>query len=142
MIEQILEFIQNHWILCGSSALLVIMLILEEIKGKASGLSKLSTRDMTMLLNREDASILDLRSKTSFDKGHIISSINVSQSDIEKHLKKLGIKKDKAIVLVDDNGSKTSSVATKLKTDGFTKIYTLAGGINSWKDAQLPLSKK
>jgi len=140
--KQILEFVQNHWILCGSSVLLVGMLIIEEIKGKVSGLPKLSGKELTIMLNRENAVVLDIRNKSSFETGHILNSINIEQNEIEKQLKKLESNKDKPVVLVDANGNKVVSFGAKLKTHGFTKIYSLTGGIAAWKDAGMPLNKK
>lgn len=128
--------------LSGATVLLVIMLLIEEMKGKISGLPKISAKEMVTMLNHEDAIALDLRDQEKFDKGHILGSINIPHSDIEKQLKKLGTNKNKTIILVDNNDAKLSAVEAKIRASGFVKIYALTGGIASWRDAQLPLNKK
>ena len=138
--EQVFEFVKNHWILCSAATMLLIMLIMEEMKGKVGGATKVSAKDLVMLLNREDTITLDLRSKNNFKEGHILGSINVETDNIEKNSKK--INKNKTIVLVDNDGTKTSEAEKKLKELGFTKIHSLTGGIASWRNAQLPLDKK
>lgn len=142
MIEQLLQFIQNHWILCSLFVTTLALIILEEIKSKLTTLTKLSARDATLLLNRENATILDLRNQKLFANGHIIGAINIARADIEQNLNKLEPYKDKSLILADEQDTDTFPVGHKLQAQGFTKIYVLAGGLQSWKDAQLPLIKK
>jgi len=141
MIKQIIQFIQNHWVLCSATVVILIVLIFEEMRKKISGVPMLSAQEVSLLLNRENAVIVDLRNQNAFATGHILGAINISHNEIELHLKKLEAHKNKTIILVDDQDTNISSVGAKLRIHGFIKIHALAKGLNSWKEAQLPLVK-
>ena len=139
--QQLLQFIQNHWTLCLAFGAVLIFIIFEEFKNKIGDLSKISAQDMMLLLNREKAITIDLRNKKAFDSSHILNSINIEHKDFDGHLKKIDSHKNRPVILISDNDINTSSIGSKLKKHGFTKIYILAGGIQTWKNAQLPLTK-
>ena len=141
MIEQIFEFAQNHWMLSLSAAVILALLIFEELKGKAAGLTKLSAQDVSIMLNRESAVVMDLREQKSFLNGHILGSINANKDNLDNELKKISSHKELPLILVSDNDANISNTAAKLRKLNFTKIYMLSGGINAWKEAQLPLNK-
>ena len=45
----------------------------------------------------------------------------------------------KPVIIVPAIGQNTSVVVKQLQTDGVADIYVLKGGLNTWKDAKLPL---
>lgn len=141
MIKQLLQFIQNHWMLGIAFLVITALLIFEEIKNKLIGAQKISVQNTTILLNRENAVVVDLRGQQVFANGHILGAINIPRAEIDHNLKKLEPYKEQALILIDDYDTNASSVSSKLQKTGFSKVYVLAGGLNSWKDAQLPLSK-
>lgn len=141
MIEQLLQFTQNHWILSSLFATTLLLIIIEEIRGNLSNLPKVSAQEVVLLLNRENATILDLRNQKAFINGHILNAINIPSTEIDQNSKKLEPYKDKILILVADNDTNAFPSGNKLRAKGFTKIYVLAGGLSSWKNAQLPLNK-
>ncbi len=141
MTQQILQFTQDHWMLCTSFITILGILIFEEIKNKLSGIPRVLAKSAVLMLNRENALAIDLRSKAAFAGGHILGSISIVRAEIDQDLKKLEPHKDRPLILVDDQDSGAVAVGSKLQKAGFTKVYILAGGPNSWQDAQLPLSK-
>mgnify|MGYP000005133967 CR=1 FL=1 len=141
MIKQILQFIQNHWMLCSAGGVVLALLIFEEIKGKLTGTPKISAQNAALMLNRENTLVIDLRNQKAFTSGHILGSMNIARADIDSSIKKLEVHKNKTLILVDDNDTVATSIVTKLQAQGFAKIYILADGLSSWKNAQLPLNK-
>lgn len=143
-IKQLLQFIQNHWALCTAFGVTLALIAFEELKIKigGGGAPRISAHHTTLLLNRENAVALDLRNQKIFADGHILESINIVFADFDANLNKIESHKNRPIILVDDNESNTSSIAAKLRKHGFSHIYILAGGLRSWKDAQLPLIKQ
>lgn len=142
MTKQLLQFISNHWLLCTASVAILAFIIFEEMKGRITGILKISALDATLLLNRENAVVIDTRSQAMFANGHILGAINLTPNDIESNLKKLEPHKNQTLILVDEYGTNTSATETKLQQHGFTKIRILAGGLTSWREAQLPLARK
>lgn len=141
MTEQLLDFIQNHWMLSLAGLFVLTLIILEETKNKVGGALKISAQKATLLINKETTVVLDLRNQKKFSEGHILNSINIEHSNIENKFKKLEAYRDKDIVLVADNEKNTATVAAKLNKKGFTKLYILSNGIAGWENAQLPLDK-
>ncbi len=141
MITKILQFIQNHWWLCAITGVILVLIIAEELINKLRGIPKLSPQETVLGLNRGNIIVIDLRSKTAFASGHILGAINVVPNEVEQNLKTIAAHKEQNIVLVSDRDTEVSAMNSKLKAAGCTKVYTLAGSLNAWKDARLPLSK-
>jgi len=97
--------------------------------------------EVTRLINREDARVVDIRSQKEFENGHIIDAINISVDQLNNQLDKLKKHKDKGIIFCCANGTVSAKEAKKLINEGFEKIYCLKGGILSWQNANLPLTK-
>lgn len=139
--KQILQFIQNHWMLCSAFGAVLMVLVFEEIRSKMGGIPKISAQTATLLLNRENAITIDLRSQQAFASGHILGAINIVRSDFDAQLKKIEQHKNHTLILVSDNDTDAASIGAKLQKLGFTKIHILSGGILAWKEAHFPLTK-
>jgi rhodanese-related sulfurtransferase len=141
-VNHFFEFIVNHWMLCSLALLLIIFIIIEEIRGWGQGVSRLQPSELTHLINREDAAVIDVRDNQAFAKGHIIGSINIPHIKMDASIEKIKKYQDRPIVLVCGNGQTASQEGIKLKNKGFEKIYCLSGGLTAWKEAGLPLIKE
>jgi len=139
--QQLLQFIQNHWALCLAFVATLAFLIFEELKGKMGGIARISPQNATILLNRENATIIDLRNQNAFSSGHIINSFNIERNGFDTHIHKIESHKNHPIILLDEADNHIAAIGTKLKKSGFTKIYLLSGGLQAWKNAQLPITK-
>jgi rhodanese-related sulfurtransferase len=131
----------NHWILWSVFGLLIIAIIFEEIRGRVQGIPRLQPQDLTQLINREEAAVIDVRDKTAFSKGHIITSINIPHTQIDSNIEKLKKYQDRSVVIVSSNGQTGPQEGVKLRSNGFEKVYFLSGGVAAWQEAGLPLIK-
>ena len=77
--------------------------------------------------------ILDIRSPSEYNAGHIdgATNINYYDSNFEEQLNKLD--KTDIYLLYCASGGRSSSALKKMKEWGFTKIYHLKKGYNGWK---------
>lgn len=139
MAAQLLQFIIKHWMLSSALVLILILLFWEESKNKVGGF-KLSLQDATNLINRERAVLIDLRDNAAFENGHIVNSMSFPQADIMNTVDKLKKYQDKPIILIE-TGQHANLIGNKLRKQGFTKVYCLAGGLQTWTTAGLPLIK-
>ncbi len=137
MEHRLIEFATRHWWLVALFFIILAMIIVYEIKNAANS-NKTSPAQATLLMNREDAVILDIRNKESFEISHIINAIHIDANDIADNLKKLQKNKDKPIIICCQYGQDSVKVAATLKSNGFEKVHILAGGINAWQGANLP----
>ena len=135
-----LEFVQNN-------ILLVIILVLSgslllwELFSRRSG-REISTLLAVQLINYKDALVLDVREESEYDAGHIPNSIHIPADKIKDRIEELEKFKDKPIVVIYRSGVRSGSASATLHTNGFSLIHNLKGGIDTWKNADLPIVKK
>jgi rhodanese-related sulfurtransferase len=136
--EHLGEFLVNHWILATLFVVLSSMLMSDSLNQKLSGMTPISTAQAVQLVNQQKGLFLDIREKEEFSKEHIADSISMPLSTLADNIASL---KDKSqpIILVCASGQRSRSAAKQLTKNDFTHIYVLTGGLNSWKEAKLPL---
>ena len=92
----------------------------------------------------EDTVILDVRTRSEFEESHITGSVNVPVQDesFEDMVAKLDPNK-RYIVHCTANHyiGRTNSALKSMQNFGFKHLYSLKGGYDAWKDAELPLTE-
>jgi rhodanese-related sulfurtransferase len=136
--DQLTEFVNNHWVLSGAWLGLFTLLIVSFLKTSSK---VVGTQTVTTLVNREDAVVIDIRAIADFNKGHILSSVNIPFGKLKDSAKDLEKYQDRPIILVDANGMQSASAAQLLKKMGISQLYRLQGGLLSWTNDNLPLTK-
>ena len=136
--EQLIEFASNHWMLSSAWVVLFVLLMMSYSKTSSK---MLGVQQATLLINRENATVVDIRAKADFNKGHILGSVNIPTSKVADGAKGLPKDKEAPVLLVCQSGVTTAGVAQKLAQLGFTNLYRLQGGIASWSGENLPLEK-
>ena len=139
--DRLLDFAQANPVLSLALLGLTLAIVYTEVRRLFRGYKAVSPAQLTELINREDALVLDLRGQGDFEKGHIIGAKHVLPSQIEPEGKLLAKAKESPVVLVDAAGITASAAAEKLVKAGFKRIGVLDGGIGSWQSAGLPLAK-
>lgn len=93
------------------------------------------------LTGAELPTIIDVRTKAEWDKdGYIEGSINLPFSDFFANMDQVPADKDARIVVLCASGHRGSMVLMALRLMGYTDVVNLAGGLNAWKGAGLPVS--
>lgn len=141
MLEQLLQFVQNHWVLSSMLLVILVLIIFEEGYSKIGGVVTISIQDCILLVNRGEGTIIDIRDTNTFFNSHIANSINLPKDVLDSKINTLNLTKEKTLILVDNHDVETSSIGKKLRSQGYAKVYALSGGMAAWKDAQLPLDK-
>ena len=140
--QEFIQFCLRHWELCLTFIVVLSFLLVFELHGKLTGVPSVSPQEVTRLINHEDAVVIDIRDSASFSKGHIINAINIPQAELEAALKRIEKYKERTVVLVYNMGQPHHKAINLLRKAGFTKLYHLKGGITTWQNASLPLTKK
>jgi rhodanese-related sulfurtransferase len=138
-----IEFFQANPIMSLAWVGLFTALIISVIKSSTSKVKNISHQELTILVNRQNAKIVDVRAKEEFKKGHIIDSLNVTLADI-KNNQATALEKHKTnpIILVCKTGMTSSQAAQLLVKQGFENVHNLKDGVDGWQTANLPLVKK
>jgi len=122
--EQVIEFISNHWMLSAAWVALFTLLVVSFTRTSSK---VIGTQEVTTLINREKAKVIDIRSKADFNKGHLLGSINIPAADLKNADKELA------------NGMQAAASAQLLQKMGISQVSRLQGGIVSWTNDNLPL---
>jgi len=135
-------FVVRHWHMWLLLIIILVMLFYEETKSKVRGISMLSPQEMTSLINRDHAVVVDIRAANLFKKGRVVGSLNLPAEGFDTQLKRIKKYQNKPIVIVCERGQQAISVATNLhQKKQFSQVHILAGGIEAWKKAGMPLVK-
>lgn len=141
-IQQFIEFVGNNPILSSVWVGLAVFIIYGFISAKISPVKELSTHDATLLMNKEDAVLLDIRPAAEYKKGHILGATQLKQEQISKaEFAALEKNKDKPIIVICAMGMTSKRTASQMLKAGFEKVSVLKGGMNAWQGASLPVSK-
>lgn len=137
--EQLNQFILNHWQLCAAFFAILLMIYINEWFTQKRSAIALSPQMAVEKINHEDAVVIDIRDQEAFSNGHIIKAVRASASDFDQP--RMSKYKDKPIILVCPRGQQTPALANQLKSQGFSKAMVLTGGMAAWQTAGLPLVK-
>ncbi|TVR87385.1 MAG: rhodanese-like domain-containing protein [Saprospirales bacterium] len=85
--------------------------------------------------NGVDVQILDVRTPREWNSGVVQNSILINLYDREFEEKVSQLSKDKPVVIICRSGNRSNSAMRAMANMGFTDIYNVRGGINSWSRA-------
>ena len=131
------QFIVQEWVWFGLLAGLIIALLVVESK---KGGAVLSHHEVTQLLNRDEAVLVDVRESKDYKVGHISSAINIPHNKIKDADGQLAKYKSKTIVIVDKLGQHAGHCGKVLKEKGYNTVR-LKGGMTEWLTQNLPVQK-
>ena len=135
-----MEFIQHHILLIVIAIVSGGMLAFTSFRPGGKG-NALNSTQATLLINREDAQVIDVREPDEYVAGHLPESRNFPLGRLGERAGELDKLKDSPILVVCQTGARSASACTQLAKLGFTKTHNLDGGINAWRSAGLPLKK-
>lgn len=136
---QFVEFIGNHLVLATMWVVTLGAIIMYH---KRTSASSVGPQKAVMLINREDAVVVDVRDKKEFDTGHIVDSINIPLAKLKQRITELQKHKEKPVVVVCKLGQQSSEAAKTLQEAGHEEVFRLSGGLTEWKAQSLPLVQK
>ena len=134
--EQLFEFIGNHYILSGLFVILMALFVRNELQ---RGGRSVSAQQLVDLINREGALVLDVRDKKEFGEGHIVDALNIPHAAIASRIGELEKHKVKPVVVACKMGQHSGAVGTALRKAGFENVTRLRGGIMEWRNQNLPV---
>jgi len=136
--DKFLEFSGNHTLLVLALVTSFFVLVLTELRRKASGLVAVDPTHAVMLINN-DATVVDLRNAEAYARGHIVNARNIPMDEFDAGHEKIAKLKSKPIVAVCDSGMSSNKVVTSMRKSGFESVYGLKGGMAAWSQAGLPV---
>ena len=139
--EELLAFASRHPYLSLALVGITLALIYNEVAQLFRGYKSLRPAELTTLINRDNALVIDLSPSGDFEKGHIAGSRSVALAQFDPESKLLAKAKALPVVVTCRTGQGSTSAAKRLKKAGFEHVYWLEGGVQGWQQAGLPLVK-
>jgi rhodanese-related sulfurtransferase len=138
--DRVLEFISHHPWLATATVVLVAVIVVYEMRARSQSLLSVSPQELIRLMN-QGALILDLRPQEQYQAGHLEGARQMGSEQILKAADTLKKHKEKAVVVYDDSGSLGAAAVRQLAAQGFTRVFTLRGGLAAWRADNLPVSR-
>lgn len=138
--ERLLDYIGNHPWLVGLLVLAVLLIVAYEMHARRTSFASVSPQEAIRLMN-QGALVLDIRQITDFKAGHLAGAKHMPSDQILKAGETLKKHKEKPILVYDESGSLGAAAVRQLIEQGFTKAFTLRGGLQAWRAENLPLTK-
>ncbi len=135
-----MEFLQQNWHWATLAAVSGTWLLFETIRAKADK-TLLSPIEATMLINREDAVVIDVRDQGEYAQGHIPNARHIPLAEIDRRKGELDKLRDRPLILCCASGARSANAISALKKAGFEKLFNLRGGIYEWEKAGQPLDR-
>jgi rhodanese-related sulfurtransferase len=138
--ERLLEYAARHPFLVGGTVLLALAVIAYEASRARAGGQSVGPMDAVRLMN-QGALLIDVRSQAEYDSGHILDARHVPQEQVAQAGETLKKYKEKVVIACCESGMRSGAAARVLRSQGFTKVANLQGGLQAWRTENLPLVK-
>lgn len=106
-----------------------------------SGGKAINPGEATLLINRQDALVVDVRDSGEFAAGHLPDARNIPLANLAERVAEIEKYKDKPVILCCATGMRSGKACSELGKLGFTAVHNLAGGVDAWVGAGYPIKK-
>ncbi|MBK8051415.1 MAG: rhodanese-like domain-containing protein [Anaerolineales bacterium] len=83
--------------------------------------------------------ILDVREQDEWDAGHIPGAVHIPMGEVPARIAE--IPTDKTVIVQCRSGNRSSQITDFLRGKGMNNVHNLAGGLNAWSAAGLPVEQ-
>ncbi len=134
-----MKFIVDNWMLILIALSSGGMLAWPMVRGANAG--SLTAQGAVQLINRQRAVVVDVREPEEFAAGHVTGAKNVPLDQLEQKLPAAVKNKSLPLLLICATGARAQRAVATAKKLGYEQAQAVAGGLKSWKDANLPVEK-
>ncbi|MDB3950306.1 rhodanese-like domain-containing protein [Gammaproteobacteria bacterium] len=138
---QMLEFnlfLIDYWYFSVPLFLSIILWFRSETR---RGGNRVDCNQLTNLVNKESACLVDVRPKSEFDLGAIAGSVNIPFEELDNRNDELLKQQENPLVLICKMGRNAALAGEMLQKYGYQNTHVLQGGISTWQQEGLPLVK-
>ena len=143
--QEIIRFIMAHSLLFLILLLVLIAIIKiewDESHATGGGREAVSPEQAVTLINHEHAVVIDMRSQEEYEQAHVSAALSVPLDKLDSELDALKKYSNKPLIIYGISSKSFEEVKAKLKAKGLQNSFNLVGGLNAWKAASMPISKK
>ena len=134
-----MAFVEKNWLLILAMVVSGAMLLWPIVARRFSSIKEIDTLNVTHLINRQNALLLDVREPAEFTGSKLPNAMHIPLSQLESRAGELAKLTSRPVVVYCTQGRRAGKAGGMLAKLGFGSIYMLHGGLKAWKDAGLPL---
>jgi rhodanese-related sulfurtransferase len=90
---------------------------------------------------REKFYLVDVREESEWSRDHISGAVYLGRGVIERDIEQRIPDPGAEIILYCGGGFRSALAADNLQKMGYTKVYSMDGGIREWREKRYPLSR-
>jgi rhodanese-related sulfurtransferase len=133
------KFLLDNWYLI-LAALTSGGLLLWPALQRMGGPNRVSVPEAVRLINREKAVLIDVSEPAEFAAGHATQARNIPFGSLEGS-RALPSNKALPLLLMCPTGARAQRAVATLRKLGYEKAMAVIGGLDAWREAQLPVEK-
>ncbi len=137
--DQYLEFISNHYLLCLGLVVIAYLLIQDLVESSFNKYEGLSPLLAVTKMNNDSTVIVDVREPHEYIKGHIENAINIPLGKFSEKVHAIEKYKAQPIIVVCQSGSRAAPACKTLVKENFEHVFNMIGGMQSWQDNNFPI---
>ena len=116
-----------------------LLLISMSIFGQKEIISQVDALEFDRLVKQNNGILLDVRTSSEFNNGHIANSGNLNFYSLSFRKKLSLLPRDQAIYLYCNTGYRSEKAAEFLLNNGYSNVYNLEHGIMEWDLEEFPV---
>ena len=133
-----MDFITENILLIVIAFVSGAMLVWPAVQRRAGG-PALDTLGATRLINDTGAIILDIREQSEHTAGHLPNARHIPLAQLAERAGELPA--GKPVLVFCNTGARSANAAGILRKAGRDQVFNLAGGIQAWRQAGLPVAR-
>ncbi len=138
--DRLLEYLNRHPFLASLAVAMALAVIAFEMRQRHMSHAAVPSQEAIQLMN-QGAQLYDLRDAAGFAAGRINNAKHLDPEQQGRAAEVLKRFKDRLLLLYCENGTRSAALTRQLQADGFTKVFSLRGGLAAWRTDGLPLAK-
>jgi len=139
--QEYIDFARNNALIVIGFFAVLGFIIKTEISNATRKYKQVGVNEAVMLMNKDDALILDVREDKEVQGGKIKGARHITLGQLPSKLSELEKSKQSPVLIYCRSGSRSGYASQILTKAGFTDVSNLAGGILAWESANLPVVK-
>jgi len=125
-------------------ALLAVVAFLPRLIGNLRRGPMMETDELRSRIdNDNDLLVLDVRTAADFvgEQGHIDGAVNIPVEELQQRMTELGDYLERTVAIVCRTDKRSARAALLLTEEGFVDVHVVHGGMTSWLEAGLPVTR-
>jgi rhodanese-related sulfurtransferase len=111
--------------------------LIEKVKGE---ISEIAPDELSKQIDQGKITVIDIRENEELRAGHLPNAIFIPRGFLELRIEATVPERDQAICLYCGGGNRSALAARSLQEMGYSKVFSLKGGVSRWIRENRPVS--